>query len=86
MMAGRDISASKLAMGSTRVMGTCAVGGEAVGVAAANAALLGLTPAQYGRAHMHELQQKLLAATLYVMGQKNEDPNDLAPPRLRLCQ
>ena len=78
MMAGRDISASKLAMGSTRVMGTCAVGGEAVGVAAANAALLGLTPAQYGRAHMHELQQKLLACDLYVMGQKNEDPNDLA--------
>lgn len=27
---------------------------------------------------MHELQQKLLACDLYVMGQKNEDPNDLA--------
>lgn len=35
MMAGRDISASKMAMGSTRVMGTCAVGGQAVGTAAA---------------------------------------------------
>ena len=35
-------------------------------------------PAPYGRAHMHELQQKLLACDLYVMGQKNEDPNDLA--------
>ena len=44
MMAGRDISATKLAMGSTRVMGTCAVGGEAAGVAAARAAMLGMTP------------------------------------------
>lgn len=78
MMAGRNISASKLAMGSTRVMGTCAVGGEAVGVAAANAAMKGLTPAQYGKEHMKELQQKLLACDLYVMGQKNEDPADKA--------
>ena len=53
MMAGRNISASKLAMGSTRWMGTCAVGGEAVGVAAAGAALCGLTPSEYG--HLHRL-------------------------------
>lgn len=78
MMAGRNISASKLAMGSTRVMGTCAVGGEAVGVAAAQAALLNMTPLQYGRERMKELQQKLLKCDLYVMGQKNEDPDDKA--------
>jgi hypothetical protein len=78
MMAGRNISASKLAMGSTRVMGTCAIGGEAVGVAASNAALLDLTPAEYGKKHMKELQQKLLKNDLYVMGCKNEDPADKA--------
>lgn len=78
MMAGRDISASKLAMGSTRVMATCAIGGEAVGVAAANASKLGLTPREYGRTHMKDLQQKLLKNDLYIMGQKNEDPADLA--------
>lgn len=78
MMAGRNISASKLAMGSTRVMGTCAVGGEAVGIAAANAALCCLTPAEYGRSHGKELQQKLLKQDLYVPGCKNEDPEDKA--------
>ncbi len=78
MMAGRDISASKLAMGSTRVMGTCAVGGEAVGVAAANASMKKMTPAAYGKKYMKELQQKLLACDLYIMGQRNEDPSDQA--------
>ena len=37
MMAGRDISASKIAFSSVRVMGTCAIGGQAVGTAAAMA-------------------------------------------------
>ncbi len=78
MMAGRNISASKLAMGSARVMGTCAVGGEAVGIAAANAALCGLTPAEYGKSHRRELQQELLKQDLYVPGCKNEDPEDKA--------
>lgn len=78
MMAGRNISASKLAMGSTRVMGTCAVGGEAVGIAAANAAKLYLNPSEYGKLHMKELQQELLKNDLYVMGKKNEDPLDHA--------
>lgn len=78
MMAGRNISASKLAMGSTRVMGTCAIGGEAVGVAAAHAAMKQMTPAQYGKEYMKELQQKLLACDLYIMGQKNNDPDDKA--------
>lgn len=78
MMAGRNISASKMAMGSTRVMATCAIGGEAVGVAAANAAKHSLTPTEYGKQYMKDLQQKLLREDLYIMGQKNEDPADLA--------
>ena len=41
MMAGRNISASKLAMGSTRVMATCAIGGEAAGTAAIPAGAAG---------------------------------------------
>ena len=44
MMAGRNISASKLAFSSTRVMGTCAVGGQAVGTAAAMAVKYSCTP------------------------------------------
>lgn len=59
MMAGRNISTTKMALGSTRVMGTCAVGGQAVGTAAAMAIKYGCTPRQIGQ-HMDELQQTLL--------------------------
>ena len=41
MMAGRDASATHLAHGSTRVMGTCAVMGQAAGTAAAMCAAKG---------------------------------------------
>lgn len=78
MMAGRDISASKLAMGSTRVMGTCAVGGQAAGTAAAMAAALGLSPTAFGQAHIHDLQQQLLKDDCYIPGLRNRDPADLA--------
>ena len=44
MLAGRILSASKLAMASSRVMGTCAVGGQAVGTAAAMCVEYGCLP------------------------------------------
>lgn len=78
MMAGRNISASKLAMGSSRVMGTCAVGGEAAGTAAALAAKKGLTPRAYGARHLAELQQTLLRNDCYIPGIRNQDEKDLA--------
>jgi hypothetical protein len=78
MMAGRDISATKLAMGSTRVMGTCAVGGEAAGAAAGMAALKGLTPEEFGKRYIGELRQQLLKNDCFIPGCKNEDPDDLA--------
>ncbi len=78
MMAGRDISVSKLAMASTRVMGTCAVGGQAVGTAAAIAVRYGCTPKEVGTEHIKELQQTLLKDDCYIPGVKNEDANDLA--------
>lgn len=36
-MAGRDISTSRMGLASTRIIGCCAIGGEAVGLAAARA-------------------------------------------------
>ena len=78
MMAGRSISASKLAMGSTRVMGTCAIGGEAAGTAAALAAKRGLSPRVYGQRYMDELQQTLLRNDCYIPGVSNRDEKDLA--------
>lgn len=78
MMAGRDIGATKLAMGSTRVMGTCAVGGQAVGTAAAMASKKGCTPVQLGKQYIKELQQALLKDDCYIPGLRNEDPLDMA--------
>jgi hypothetical protein len=78
MMAGRDISVSKLAMASTRVMGTCAIGGQAVGTAAGMAALRGITPRQLGQQYMPQLRQTLLKEDCYIPGARNEDPLDMA--------
>jgi len=78
MMAGRNISASKIAMGSTRVMATCAIGGQAAGTAAALSSMAGLTPKQYGDNHIRALRQALLKDDCYIMGLKNEDELDFA--------
>lgn len=78
MLAGRDISASKMAFSSVRVMGTCAVGGQAVGTAAALAIRYGCSPREIGRSHLAKLQQQLLKDDCYIPGSRNEDPKDLA--------
>ena len=75
MMAGRDISASKMAFGTVRVMGTCAVGGQAVGTAAAMAVERGILPKAVP---VGALQQKLLKDDCYIPGFANHDSADLA--------
>lgn len=77
MMAGRNISATKLAMASTRVMGTCAIGGQAVGVAAAMCIKYSCNPRDIN-GHIDELQQILIKDDCYIPGFKNTDPADLA--------
>ena len=78
MMVGRIIGASKVAMGSTRVMGTCAIGGQAAGTAAALAAKYNCSPVQVGEIHMKELRQTLLKDDCYIIGCRNEDDADKA--------
>lgn len=78
MMAGRNISATKLGMSSTRVIGTCAVGAEAVGTAAAMTVKYHCNPREIGQKHIRELQQLLLKADCYIPGILNEDEKDLA--------
>ncbi|MGE5608525.1 MAG: FAD-dependent oxidoreductase [Bacillota bacterium] len=60
--AGRNISTTHVAFGSTRVMATCAIGGEAVGVAAAHCLKHQLIPNALAadKNHLHELKQSLL--------------------------
>lgn len=78
--AGRNISATHIAFASTRVMGTCCVGGQAIGTAAAlwvgegTADIATLSTAD----RLAALQQRLLKDDAYLIDLANEDPDDLA--------
>lgn len=79
MVGGRAISASHLAFASTRVMGTTAVIGQAIGTAAALQRRYDLTPRElYQKGHIPELQQTLLRDDCYLPGMANRDEADLA--------
>ncbi|GCE09401.1 FAD-dependent oxidoreductase [Dictyobacter aurantiacus] len=76
--AGRSISASHVAFGSTRVMATCAHSAQAVGMAAALCRREGLLPAQIGEeARIQHLQRELLRRGQYLPGLALHDPSDL---------
>ncbi|MFC9558645.1 FAD-dependent oxidoreductase [Agromyces sp. NPDC056965] len=78
LMAGRDISASHVAFGSTRVMATCAVTGEAAGAGAALSAHLGITPRALASDHLELLRSTLLRQDASVLGVPWSDASDLA--------
>lgn len=61
LMCGRCASMTHRALGSMRVQSTCAVTGQAAGLAAARCAERGLTPRAYGEKFIAELQQELRA-------------------------
>lgn len=78
--AGRNISASHVAFASTRVMGTCAVMGQAIGTAAAHARG---TPAAsiaeiFDAPALRALQQRLLRDDAFLLSLRNDDADDLA--------
>ncbi len=79
-LAGRNISQTHVAHGSTRVMKTCAVIGEAAGTAAAFAVREGVTPRELAQCDnfVHALQQLLLRQGAYLPLLSNEDNADLA--------
>ena len=78
-LAGRIISASHVAFGSTRVMATCANGAQAVGLAAALATEKGLQPADFRAGpHLEELQLSLVRAGQYIPQHPVDDPQDLS--------
>lgn len=60
MLAGRNISATHIALGSTRVMATCGALGQAVGTAAYVCSKHGITPRVLAEKHIDELQEILL--------------------------
>ncbi len=77
-LAGRIISATHVAFGSTRVMATCAAGGQAVGVAAALCKELGLKPRALSSGEgLRELQLRLDRSGQYLPDREVIDPTDL---------
>ncbi len=78
IMAGRNISVSHVALGSTRLMATCAVIGQAAGTAAAVSIKKHVEPRKLGTEYIQEIQQQLLKDDCYLPGIKNSDPHDLA--------
>ncbi len=76
--AGRDASMSHVAFGSTRVMATGSVMGQAVGTAAVMCIRNKCTPRELGRQAIHDLQQQLLKDDAYIIGATNSDSLDLA--------
>lgn len=84
MIGGRAISCSHMAFGSTRVMATCAVVGQAGGTAAALSTAKGINPGGMLE-HIKELQQTLLRDDCFIPGLKNEDEADLARSAVVSC-
>jgi len=77
-MAGRDISATHVAFGTTRVMATCAVIGEAAGLAAALAVEHGLAPRELAAEQFELVRRALVRSDASVMGVAHTDPADQA--------
>ena len=78
-LAGRIISASHIAFGSTRVMATCAQSAQAVAWAAVLCRRRGLKPREAGAPPvLAELQRELLRSGQFIPGLALDDPEDLA--------
>lgn len=77
--AGRIISVSHIAFGSTRVMATCGHGGQAVGEAVAYCLSQACTPAQLLQApHIKKLQQNLNEKGHFIPNVPMQPQNNLA--------
>ena len=76
LFAGRNMSATHVAFAATRVMGTCAVMGQAIGTAAAQ--LVGQGSARCAEVDLPSLRRQLVRDDCFLPGYRNEDPLDLA--------
>jgi len=77
-MAGRNISASHVAFGTTRVMATCGALGEAAGLAAATAHEHGLTPRELATSEFALMRHAMVRNDTSTIGLAHDDPADLA--------
>lgn len=78
-LAGRDISASHVALGTMRVMGTTAIMGQAVGTAAARVLADGGNSTRLNGEQVGRVQQQLLRDGAWLPSTRTYDPDDHAP-------
>lgn len=76
-LAGRLISASHVAFGSTRVMATAAHASQAGAMGAVLCLKYGMLPAEVGKAKIHELQEELLKTGHHIPGVSLRSGDDL---------
>jgi hypothetical protein len=78
MFAGRNMSASHVAFASTRVMATCAVVGQGVGVAASYAISKNASPHKlaFDAQAIRKIQQRLMRLDAYLVGRLNDERAD----------
>ncbi len=78
LFAGRNIGQTHVALSSSRVMGTCATMGQAVGTAATLCIRKGISPRELAKEHINELQEQLLRDDAFIPIRSAQDPVDLA--------
>ncbi len=78
MFAGRNASLTHIALSSTRIQGTCALMGQAVGTAATICIKKGITPREVAKNHIEELQQQLIRDDVYIPKVVENDSRNLA--------
>ncbi|WP_111708869.1 FAD-dependent oxidoreductase [Lutibacter citreus] len=78
MFAGRNVSVSHIALSSTRLQGTCATMGQAVGTAAVLCVEKGIDARTLREKHINELQEQLLRDDAYIPNRPAKDTKDLA--------
>jgi FAD dependent oxidoreductase len=83
-LAGRIISATHVAFGSTRVMATCAHGGQSVAIAAALCKKYNVTPKTLGEQYINELQAELMKTGQHIPGLQLNDGSDLVQQAIRI--
>ncbi len=79
MFAGRNLSASHVAFSSTRIMSTCSVVGEGVGMAAAVSVRSGVLPQYLCRQpeKIREIRQRLLRQDAFLIGERDHGAGNL---------
>ncbi|CAH8284246.1 FAD dependent oxidoreductase [Mariniflexile fucanivorans] len=78
LFAGRNVSQTHVALSSSRVMGTCATMGQAVGTAAALCIKKKITPRELRNNYIKELQEQLLRDDAFIPQRPANDSFNLA--------